>query len=445
VATSIRQFNIELCQEHLDEASFLHQQRLAHLHDPEVSWVDLGALEERLEAHLDGLIVGGDVALQLCRQVDVGDPGAVAAALSVLCRRELRTDVLTLIEAIDAADQNAVTAAADTLCREAPAKWQAELSDQHRGSRAAIWARVIGYRRFPLADALHAMPTTAPAPVQRELAWALGRVGSKRSLSVLSSLLDADDESVCEAAAVAMLRLGDDRPIQRALDAAADHAWARRVLGIGGPPRAVPVLLEVLKSVEDRDTVLALGLLGHLSAVAPLLVLLEREELKHVVAVALNAITGANLYANVFVPDPIAPDELLDEEREAYERDGTLPSKGGQPYGNWERQPLTDSQSWHSWLDQHKHRFRRDLRWRNGSPYGPSALLSCLRSEMTPHALRGASYEELVVRYGLDVPFESDLYVHQQLRFLAKIDSWVDANAGRFEGGRWYLAGRLEG
>jgi len=85
---------------------------------------------------------------------------------------------------------------------------------------------------------------------------------------------------------------------------AGTQPWARRVLGIGGDSRSVRLLLDVLKSPErDVGTVLALGLLGDLAAIAPLLDLLADETLAKTAAVALNTITGAALQQRVFVPD----------------------------------------------------------------------------------------------------------------------------------------------
>jgi hypothetical protein len=51
----------------------------------------------------------------------------------------------------------------------------------------------------------------------------------------------------------------------------------------------------------------------------------------------------------------------------------------------------------------------------------------------------------MVVRFGLDVPFEVDLLVSQQRRYLENIGAWVARQAETFEPGRWYFAGRLEG
>ena len=211
-------------------------------------------------------------------------------------------------------------------------------------------------------------------------------------------------------------------------------------------PDSVRVLLDVLKGADaDEETVIALGLLGDLAAVAPLLQLLSDDTLGGPAAVALNAITGAGLYTSRFVPDQFDPDELFDEEREAFDRDGTLPTRKGKPYGNWIRSALRDPARWQTWLENNRHRFSREHRWRMGVPYGPASLFACLKSETSPYSVRSATYDELVVRYGLDVPFEVELLVEQQSRFLKRIESWIATRSSAFSNGRWYFGGRLQG
>src|SRR5262249_4124843 len=210
----------------------------------------------------------------------------------------------------------------------------------------------------------------------------------------------------------------------------------------GGNRNAVRVLLDALeREGAAPDAILSLGFLGDLSAVAPLVALLDDEKLAARAAVALNTITGAQLHAMVFVPDKIDPDELTDEERAAFEKDGTVPMRGGRPFGNYERHPLRDKAGWRQWLDREKSRFSRDHRWRMGKPHGPSLLVECLKCVTTPFAVRTATYDELVIRYRLDVPFEADLPVRQQSRFLAKMDSWVAEHSSAFVDGGYYFAG----
>ena len=62
-----RRFHTELYQEFLEEASFLYEQRLVLLDDPEITWKDIGEFEKRFEAQIDALVVGEDLALDVCR------------------------------------------------------------------------------------------------------------------------------------------------------------------------------------------------------------------------------------------------------------------------------------------------------------------------------------------------------------------------------------------
>jgi len=449
MATSVSEFSTDLYLEHLEEASRLHDQRQAYLHDPECRWPELENWEQRLEAHIDALVVGGKPALEVCRQQAAeGDAGELHAALCVFCRQDRKEDALAVLKALDPSDEEKVRAASQALRCEAPAGWRDDLLRLFQGDHqhlTHVLARVIGYRRFayeePLARALAAKPAFGTA----DIAWALGRVGSRRSVPVLWQLLDCDNETAREAASIALLRLGDSRALERAMVAAREHSWARRVLGIGGGPASVRLLLDILeRQGADEDTVVALGLLGDLAAVWPLLHLLTDDAASGPAAVALNTITGAALYSDVFVPDEFDPDELLEEEREAYERDGTLPTRSGQPYGRRQRGPLRDRADWRAWLEKNRHRFRPDVRWRMGQPYGPSAVLDSLSCDTSPYVVRSASYEELVVRYGLDVPFEVELRVRQQQRFLDRIREWVAARTGALADGRWCLGGCVQ-
>ncbi len=448
MATSIREFNRGLYTEHLDEASFLYQQRQAYLHDVEVDWPDLEAWEERLEAHLDALVVGNDLALDVCRaNAASGDAGMTHAALRVMGRHRRWDDAHRVLQALDLADGPVVRAAAEALLSDAPTSWREHLIGLLQSDRplAAVAARAAGYRRFRCEDVLSSRLTELSPSGLEEVAWALGRVGTSAAVEGLTRLLASDDEGVCETAAIAIMRLGDDRPLRHAMESARTHRWARRVLGIGGGPKSVRILLDhVDGGVADVDTILSLGLLGDLSAVATLLDLLSHPELAGAAAVALNTITGAEQHARVFIPDDFDPDALLPKEREAYLRDGTVPTRAGEPFGSWQRRPLLDRAGWTAWLTAHRQDFTRGVRWRFGHPHGPGALFECLNASTSPNTVRAATYDEFVVRFGLDVPFEVDLPVSMQRRMLDRVKAWAAREDPRFPGGRWYFAGDLQ-
>ena len=268
------------------------------------------------------------------------------------------------------------------------------LASALEGNRLSIpvLAQVIGYRRFPFEAALIRTLLQEPAEGRSQLAWAVGRVGSAASVPALRPLLKDPDDRVCEAAAVALMRLGDDRFVQWVSKAAAELSWARRVLPIGGDSRSVRVLLDALEHAQDitAQDVLAVGLLGDLAGIAPLLGLLQHEQLGESAAVALNTITGASLFADVFVLDELDRDELFDEERDQVADGRPLTAPDVPPAGNWERRPARDREMWRSWLDENKHRFDRGMRWRMGKPYGPAALFECLKAGTT--STRSARY-----------------------------------------------------
>jgi hypothetical protein len=48
-----------------------------------------------------------------------------------------------------------------------------------------------------------------------------------------------------------------------------------------------------------------------------------------------------------------------------------------------------------------------------------------------------------VIRYGVDFPFEVDMFVVQQKRAIAEYTEWIQTNGSRFQAGAWYFAGQL--
>src|SRR5580765_5861021 len=108
---SIREFNVGLYREHLEEASFLYDQRLSYLDDPDIDCPHARGWEERFEAHIDALVLGGESALNVCRQqASTGDAGQMHAALRVMCRQNRREDLVATLARIDASEDAAVRA-----------------------------------------------------------------------------------------------------------------------------------------------------------------------------------------------------------------------------------------------------------------------------------------------------------------------------------------------
>jgi uncharacterized protein (TIGR02270 family) len=448
MATSIRQFHIELYEEHLSEASFLYEQHLAYLHDAELTWVDLDTWEERLEAHLDALVVGADLALEVCKQhCAAGDFGELHAAMRVFCRQDRSDLAYAVLQNIDTAEEPVVQAVIDALKAECPAAWFDDLLRIMVGKCKQLvpaLAETLAYKRVAVEDTLLRVLPNCEEPYLPRVLRALGCVGSERARAALAPHLRSENTAVAEAACRGLARLGDYQALRHGLLVAQLRPWPVAALGVGGDYTAVNVLTDLAKSdkVSD-DALLALGMLGDLRSVSTIFNCLTNPERAMAAAIALQTITGAALHEQTFVPDKVDPDELFEEERKKYEETGEAPKRAdGQPFGSNVTQLSINPVTWRAWLNENKARFDPKLRYRHGKPTSPAAALEALQDEHTPNRVRALICEELVVRYRAPVTLEVDMPVRAQRQHLAALAEWVRTSASKFAPGMWYFAGR---
>lgn len=440
-------FVVTLCLDHLAEASFLYEQRLGLFDDTELTWRDIEDFEQRFEPHIDGLVVGEDVALEVCKQkAGEGDFGELHAAMRVFCRQNRLDLTLETLEQLVPEDKEKLRAAVDAIKHEMPEAWQGKfiwlLRDGH-STIASILAEVIGYRRIPVGQELLQTLQQNNSETIATVVWALGRLREPNARALLFERLQQGDEAIRSAAVLALLRLGEAQATHYCLQFARTQNWPLLPLGLSGDRSVVPYLLDIAGTDQPAtDCLIALGLLGHASAIDILLKHLNDTELAEAAARALNLITGAELYEEVFTPEEIDEDELFDEELEKLKRGEPLYPPGQEP-GTTITRLSEKTDDWHEWWAVNKLRFDPKLRYRNGKPYSPACLLENLESEKSPAQVRQLAYEELVIRYGIDFPFETDMFVAQQKQALEKYAAWIKVNDSQFKPGRWYFAGQL--
>lgn len=446
---SLRLFRIGLYEEHLEEAAFLYSQCGTLAQRPDLAWTRLGDFEERLEAHLDALMVGGELALEVCqRRAQEGDEGELFAAVAVFCRHAEAPLLATVLQDLDYSDPKRVQAVCDALKAGLPQVWQEpclRAIGRGQGTLLSLLGTVIGYRRIPGAEALLQPLTRAVAAEQSVLLWAVGRSRVRGAVEAAQSFTQAADPSVRAAALRTALRLQSPQAWSD-LYALARAGQAPPVeLGLAGERSVVPALVTRLDAPEvTGDVLMALGLLGDLSAVRPLVKMLPHESLGQAAAQALYVITGAPLFGDVQLPEQPDEQELFEHELQEYRRTGALPRRAdGSPFGATVRQLSLDPQAWNAWLQTNAGGFSAELRYRLGRAYGPRLLLQGLVSEVYPKAYRGLAGEELLIRYGVDVALEVDMPVTRQMQLLRAAADRVAQIEQRVEPGRWYVAGRL--
>ena len=445
-ATSLHAFKIDLYEEHLEEASFLYDQCRALLADAQLPWTHLAPFEARLEAHLDALVLGGKLALEVCeRRAREGDAGELYAAVCVVCRHRDAQGLSGLFRDLELSTPAAQAAVCNALKRELPAGWHGFVDNAlRRGDPRLpeVLVPVVAHRRLPaaggLAEALQSFPAHA-APIVD----ALGRLGDPEAQPLVERfLLDGQaDDDLRARALLASLRMGLDDPLRRCHLLAHRENWPRLALGIGGDPSAGNVLQPLVRAGRATpECLLALGLLGETASLRLLQEALGAPELAEAAARALQWITGASLYEEVFIPED--DDEPLAHWSQPQMKPRVPPSapQRGQTVCKLSVHP----DRWGEWLAQNGSRFTPTLRYRLGQPYGPQALLAALCGEGSDRQLRRFAAEEIAIRYRCEIPFEADMFVAQQISALNGMSRWAQVHGQRFDPGRWYFAARLQ-
>jgi len=445
MATPAQTFLIALYEEHLEEASFLYGLSRALLINPDISWKKIGEFEERLEAHIDGLVVGDKLAMEICgRRAVEGDFGELFTATCVFCRQGQRDRVLAIFDQLDPADAERAGAVADALKYELPDAWSQDflsLLSSGDPKLAPILARAFGYRRLQCGPQLLTAMRRCSAAALTEVVWALGRIGYSPAAESLLGYLKSEDEPVRSAAAVALARLGEPRVVDVCLDQARPSSWSILPLALAGGRSVLSRLTEIATRGAGADCFTALGLIGDPASIPLLISSLERSDTAAHAAIALQCLTGAGLSETVFMPEQVEEDELFDSEREQLKQSKKPVRGDGSPFGSTVKRRSQSPDNWNTWWRANATRFTTGMRYRHGSPITPERLIEMLTAESTPHLLRRSCMEELVTRYGKDFGIETDMPVERQIIALEKAADWARSSGAQFREGAWYFCG----
>ena len=392
------------------------------------------------------------MALEVCKQqATEGDFGELHAAIRVFCRQNRLDLILETLEAIDLDDVENLQAIGNALNYELPSAWHKDfikfLQDNHP-KLTLILPKLFGSCRIhdSSAELLQALQNGAPEESLATITWALGRLREEKAKALLfNNGLQHSNESVRAETALALLRLGELQAVQHCLNQANTASWPFIALGLGGTRTAISNLQNIANSERvNSDCLVALGLLGDISSIDLLLQHLSNTDLVEAASQALWLITEADLFEETFIPEEIDEDELFEEELEKLKKGEPLYPPGEEP-GITITRISQNSEDWQQWWAANKSRFKPRLRYRNGKLYSPSCLLETLQSEKSPRQIRQLAYEEMVIRYNVDFPFETDMFVAQHRKALAKYTEWIKANENKFKPGKWYFAGRFLG
>ncbi len=430
----------DLYSEHIERASFQYERRAGFPDDPELIWTDIYDFEEIFEAHIDALVIGEEPAIDICSVLaNEGDTGELHSAIVVFCRHKRIDLVEEIIDVLDFSDSERVKAVTDALCSELSADLQAEFLMKlfDKGPAAIIIAAsIIAYKRLNFENELleSIAGYSSDKHICLSIFYALGKTGSAKAEKPLLPFLENKDPDIVQAAISALIRIG----CLESLHEIPADLWPVIDLGLSWGKDSLPEI-EKSDSMEEQK-VLSMGLIGNISIIPDLIKSLSNEALSENASLALNLITGAELYEDHFIPEEIDEDALFEDELEKHKK-GELYAPGEEP-GVTAIRTSQDTDAWQLWWDENASNFNPETRYRNGKPYSPECLIENLKSEKSPNIIRKLAYEELAIRYGIKAPFETDMSVSQQISAIKELEKQIKA-APEFIEGRWYYNKKL--
>jgi hypothetical protein len=406
-------------EELFEEAAFFFVRRRQGLEDPELDLGDVAVLEARQDAHIDGLVLAGGEAREICAAgIESGDDGEMYAGLRVLCSVQEPTcfDVLghgLRADAVaDPADARARAAAATLAIAEAlpDARAAALVPLLGRAELGPIVARAIGHRRLDLGAALLAVATDPAREPDPSILWALGKLRHAPARDLLRALaLRSPNAGLARAATIAGLELGDRALGRDLLDgrgAVAMDPIARVMID----DDAGDALRREAETAATPQLLQAIALCGGVRELGLLTELVGSEAHADDAACGLFLATGARMLEPAHEPDPA---ELLPDPA-----DIEFPPRAEGPNAAARLRVTRDADAWRRWIGQHVRLGARE-RLRLGQAPSLHATARAVATLAVPLRLREHLVDEMAIRYGCDSNFRPDMPARAQLSALA--------------------------
>ena len=357
-----------IIDQHAEEAAFLWLQRDAAVHEPHYSLKDLAYIDDRVEAHLDGLHIAGNTSWEICKEaLTLDEPGEVFTAAVIAFEGEDGRRVDDVISVAQQAPENwhALVSAIGWLPEEHYQRWVLGMLNANAPSyrRLAIAASVI-HRQDP-GSALAAALDDSESYFQARALRAVGELKRRDLLPLLRQKFKADD-TACQFYAVwSAVLLGD----KAALDVLKTFATSESpfcdqalqvMLRVIDAPSATKWLSDFTQSPDVlRHALLGAGIIGDPLYIPWLIKLMAIPEVARVAGESFSMITGVDL----------AYDDLDGEWPEGFEAGPTEnPEDEDVDMDADEDLPWPDPGLLQAWWEKNKNQFRAGARYLAGKP-----------------------------------------------------------------------------
>ena len=379
---------LDIVEEHFEELDFLWELREGVIFAPDWSVAELAELEERAEAHLDGLRLAEQHGVDVARPHLKGEfkSGATAATFVLMETGEadLAQEVIDVLASAEPPARDGIRIGLRYSRIDAiEAQLRALAQSAAPGVRAAA-ADVLAFHRRPIPD-LKEVLLEDDDEIHAIVLGALGRVGQPLEVPVFEFGLRSASTAVRRAALEAAARSG--MPGLEGLSRAAatrpeaPDPEALAFLGVLGRPESLPILLAALARPElAAGAIRGLGSLGRVEAIPQLIDAMKNAATARAAGAAFKRITGAEDIAGPRPPVRLAAEDAIEDEFV----DDT---------------PPPNAETAMRWWQSKKTAFAVGMRWQGGAAAGAGISLESRRdhSLISGHASGAIDCEARVV------------------------------------------------
>ncbi|MBV6471037.1 MAG: hypothetical protein NBKEAIPA_02964 [Nitrospirae bacterium] len=340
---------VSIVSQHAEEAAFLWLLRNNAVHAPHYALKDLAKLDDRIEAHLDGLRIAGDAGWEFCREgLGQREPGEVFAAAVLAFESgdgNRINEVLSVGGASMELSRGLVSALGWIPFAQASPHIQRLLTAESSIQRQIGIAASAVHRQDPGAALLDSLSATDLSLKARSLK-AVGELGRNDLLPVVKSNLNSEDPTSRFWAAWSGALLGEPSAIpvlQRLAEQGGERAESACAMALRRMP--LQAAHEWQRELAGRPETLrmavqGLGVIGDPAGIPWLIERMAKPEVARVAGESFTMITGTDLaYEDLEGEKPegfeAGPTENPEDENIEIDPDEDLPWPNPQLVERW--------------------------------------------------------------------------------------------------------------
>lgn len=389
---------LSLIEEHYEEAATLWAQRQLLSSQEDTPWTRIGAFENRFEAHLDALALGGEKAERMGLERFAEIPELIPVAISLVCRNGNRKAFHQILCEMDT-EETPIEALEKALDAEIPNAWLLKTWDwalEAKPELANTILRVSATRPIDF-DIRSVLDAHSQGHIPSRTVYEFIHLGKRPAYLpwLKAQPLWSEDSGTRQEGIHAYLACGETACLPSLMERARNGDRQALKLGSLLDPMAIRDALTKQAKTSEIDWDLARSLVhsGNTHSIAVLIEKLSSPLSVEAAAWALQCVTGADLLETHLELDPDDnPSPALAELRI---------QKGFSPQqGEVLERPARDPQIWKSWWEKNHARFPASTALRLGRPWNSTTLWGSLQDPRTNLRLHRMTFLEWRFRLG---------------------------------------------